>query len=44
METEMSLGIDVRNDFDSVPVIDFAGMLTSDPGEKAKVAAALRDA
>jgi isopenicillin N synthase-like dioxygenase len=44
METEMSLGIDVRSDFDSVPVIDFAGMLTSDPGEKAKVAAALRDA
>ena len=40
----MSLGIDVRNDFDSVPVIDFGGMLGDDPAEKAKVAAALRDA
>jgi len=40
----MSLGIDVRNDFDTVPVIDFGGMLGSDPAEKAKVALALRDA
>jgi isopenicillin N synthase-like dioxygenase len=40
----MSLGIDVQSDFDSVPVIDFGGMLGSDPAEKAKVAAALRDA
>ncbi|MDB5394096.1 MAG: Clavaminate synthase-like protein [Rhodospirillales bacterium] len=40
----MSLGVDTRNDFDSVPVIDFVGMLTEDPKEKAKVAAALRDA
>ena len=40
----MSLGIDVHDDFDSVPVIDFAGMLGGDPAEKAKVAAALRDA
>jgi isopenicillin N synthase-like dioxygenase len=39
----MSLG-DPRSDFDSVPVIDFAGMLGSDPAEKAKVAAALGDA
>jgi isopenicillin N synthase-like dioxygenase len=40
----MSLGIDIRSDFDSVPVIDFGGMLGDDPMEKAKVAAALRDA
>ncbi len=40
----MSLGIDARNDFDSVPVIDFGGMLGRDPTEKAKVAAALSDA
>jgi isopenicillin N synthase-like dioxygenase len=40
----MSPGIDAQSDFDSVPVIDFGGMLSSDPAEKAKVAAALRDA
>jgi len=40
----MSLGIDVHDDFDSVPVIDFGGMLGDDPAEKAKVAATLRDA
>jgi len=40
----MSMAIDARNDFDSVPVIDFGGMLGDDPAEKAKVAAALRDA
>ena len=34
----------VRTDFDSVPVIDFAGMLTGDPAAKADVAANLRDA
>jgi len=34
----------VRIDFDSVPVIDFGGMLTGDPEAKAEVAAKLRDA
>ena len=34
----------VHNDFDTVPVIDFAGMLTGDPGAKAEVAAKLRNA
>lgn len=40
----MSLGIGVRSDFDSVPVIDFGGMLGDDPAEKEAVAMALRDA
>jgi isopenicillin N synthase-like dioxygenase len=34
----------VRPDFDSVPVIDFTGMLAADPGAKAEVAAKLRNA
>jgi isopenicillin N synthase-like dioxygenase len=34
----------VHTDFDSVPIIDFVGMLGDDPAEKAKVAATLRDA
>jgi isopenicillin N synthase-like dioxygenase len=33
-----------RTDFDSVPVIDFSGMLTDDPAAKNGVAAKLRDA
>ena len=40
----MRLDIDVGDDFDAVPIIDFGGMLGDDPAEKAKVAAALRDA
>ncbi len=35
---------DTHIDFDSVPVIDFGGMLTDDPKAKAEVAAKLRDA
>jgi isopenicillin N synthase-like dioxygenase len=30
--------------FDSIPVIDFAGMLTADPGRQAEVAASLKEA
>ena len=34
----------VQTDFDTVPVIDFAGMLTGDPEAKVEVGANLRDA
>ena len=33
-----------RIDFDSVPIIDFGGMLTGNPEAKAEVAAKLRNA
>jgi len=35
---------DILNDFDAVPVVDFAGMLRGTPNAKQRVAAALRDA
>ncbi len=34
----------IHTDFDAVPVIDFAGMLTDDPASRTRVAAKLRDA